>query len=146
MKHIFKISLSILLILLLFQIGSYYLYGKKRIFVCYCEHISPLLYNVNRLAIFSEKELKASEKEDIKEILEDRYQIVSFPKDSIQYDKLIYEKNVFTIKLSTDFKFPFQAVVVEGSRTKEYIEVWESELYWIMSKWYLRKRSNIGQS
>ncbi len=146
MKRIIKISFVTILILTLYQTVSYFAYGKRKIEICYYEHFSPLIKDINNLNVQSKTELTYLEKQEIKEILASNYNVISFSEDTIKHEKDGLDKEITTLGISVNYEFPFHAVVYENLRTENYIEVWKSELNWFMGKWILKQRINIGQT
>nr|WP_319401680.1 hypothetical protein [uncultured Carboxylicivirga sp.] len=146
MKYIFKVILTISLLLFSYQIGSYYLDGKESINVNYYKYHDPLVGNINKLGVISNYDFQNSEKVKINDYLEDHYKTVDFLKDSIEDINYIAVKNNAIVEISVDFKFPFHAIIYEYFRSEDYVEVWESDLTWFFGNWILNKRTNIGQT
>jgi hypothetical protein len=146
MKYTSKIILTILFLLFSYQIGSYYLDGKDCIYVSYYKFFAPLIGNVDKLGIKSNIELQDTEKEKIKDYLENKYLTVDFMQDSIVANNYVTFNNNAVVEISVDFKFPFRAVIYENFRSEGYVEVWESDLTWFLGQWVLKQRVNIGQS
>ena len=144
MRNILKIVATDILGVILFQVGSYFLYGKRDIEVCYYKNFTPLLYGIERLHIYSTADLMTCEKQEIKQILEPKYTIDEFSNENMQLDRA--DNKTVTLQIKVNYDFPFRAVVYENVRTATYLEVWKSEFCWLLGKWVLVEKVNVGQS
>jgi len=134
MKRPIVLSFIIFAILLLFQFGSYYFLGKKSASVSYCKHIHPLIKNVGKVVVFVNAELKSSEISSIKNSLNKEFDIVAVITNPNELSKYVKDSKITLISITADFKFPYRATINELTKSNDYLEVWESKMYWILGK------------
>lgn len=146
MRNVLKLIMSSIVGVILFQVGSYFLYAKSDIEVCYYKNFTPLLYDIERLHIYSIVDLNTGEKQEIKQILEPRYQVVDFSKGNISVDENWNDSAITKVQITVNYNFPFRAIVYESLRNVHYIELWRSEFYCFFGKWVLIEKVNVGQS
>ena len=73
---------SLVLVLIIFQVGSYYLLGKESIWVNYYQHCKPLVIGIENCNVITKSELTDLQINKIKQSLSSEFKLVSLSNDT----------------------------------------------------------------